>query len=192
VVRKLCRSVACRGPVSAGCQQRSVYSVRPRCNLELPALRYWRGIVRRRESMSTGVSRCGSRLHRDRRHCWLPSLALPLRHSPWCGHCAHLVAGCCKVVPLPSWIQTLVVLNHSRDDDQPSRSNEQTCGLSSVRRRGLRAMSAPGVDEVPEGLAQEHRHPPLVLVDPHDAVAQVVVAAEHVGRNRSSPRFKPC
>jgi hypothetical protein len=41
VVRTLCRSVACRGPVSAGSQQRSVYSVRPRCNLELPALRYW-------------------------------------------------------------------------------------------------------------------------------------------------------
>ncbi len=38
-----------------------------------------------------------------------------------------------------------------------------------------------GADEVPEELAQEHRYPPLVLVDPHDAVAQVVVEAEHVG-----------
>jgi uncharacterized protein YciW len=38
-----------------------------------------------------------------------------------------------------------------------------------------------GGQEVPERLAQAHRYPPLVLVDPHDAVAQVVVAAEHVG-----------
>jgi hypothetical protein len=105
------------------------YSVRPRSNLELPALRYWLGIVRRRESTSTGVSRVDLGLHRDRPHCWLPSLALPLGAFPLVWPLRHLVAGCCKVVPRPSWIQTLVVLNHSRDDDQPSRSNEQTCGF---------------------------------------------------------------
>ena len=37
------------------------------------------------------------------------------------------------------------------------------------------------VDEVPQRLAQAHRDPPLILVDPHDAVAQVVVPTEHVG-----------
>src|SRR6478752_5210728 len=38
-----------------------------------------------------------------------------------------------------------------------------------------------GVDEVPQRLGQEHRVPALVLVDAHDAVAEVVVLADHVG-----------
>jgi hypothetical protein len=84
--RKLCRPVASREPVSAGSQQRSVHSVRPRRDLELPALRCWLGLVRRRESTSTGDSRVDLHLHRDRRHRWLPSLALPLGHSPWYCH----------------------------------------------------------------------------------------------------------
>ncbi len=56
------------------------------CDLELLALRYWLGLVRRRKSAGTGLSRLDLRLCRRRRYRRLPGFAFPLGDSPRPGH----------------------------------------------------------------------------------------------------------
>ena len=46
---------------------------------------------------------------------------------------------------------------------------------------GDAVLEEAGVDEVPQRLGEVERHPALVLVDPHDAVAEVLVLADDVG-----------
>jgi len=42
-------------------------------------------------------------------------------------------------------------------------------------------MEEAGVDEVPDRLSEVERHPALVLVHSHDAIAEVLVLADDVG-----------
>jgi len=46
---------------------------------------------------------------------------------------------------------------------------------------GDSVLEEAGVDEVPQRLGEVERHPPLIFVDPHDAVAEVLVLADDIG-----------
>ena len=74
------------GPLPEVLQEHSIHPVRAGCDRELLALRYWLGIVRRRESAGTGLSRLDLHLCRRRRYRRLQGFAVPLGNSARPGH----------------------------------------------------------------------------------------------------------